>query len=335
MMTHRNSRARNIFISSEPPESLTESEELLSAFFKSSNIGVAILDSDLRYLAVSRVLAEISGIPPQNHPGKTVREILGDVGDLVEHQFAQVVKTRHGLKFEVCGKIPSREPIGHWIIDTFPISTLQDSAIRIGLIVYEIMAPTVLESSVRQLDEKLRQETKRLQMLTDVISLLSSNWDVARLFPKMSARLRRVLCQEFAQPRQLFDSGTPDKLEAPKDRRRRDLKSEEFAKPLGLGAADRNLGLLLVVHPQLVRALEPRDDFPNTINVDQVRTVGTPEQIRVETVQELFQRPAVGLSFHACCTRSHDCDHAVFNPRIANVFLVDKKHSARGFEKDL
>src|SRR5215471_9675760 len=64
-------------------------------------------------------------------------------------------------------------------------------------------------------------------------------------------------------------------------------KSEEFAKPLGLGAADRNLGLLLVVHPQLVRALEPRDDFPNTINVDQVRTVGTPEQIRVETVHEL------------------------------------------------
>ena len=248
MMTHRNSRARNIFISSEPPESLTESEELLSAFFKSSNIGVAILDSDLRYLAVSRVLAEISGIPPQNHPGKTVREILGDVGDLVEHQFAQVVKTRHGLKFEVCGKIPSREPIGHWIIDTFPISTLQDSAIRIGLIVYEIMAPTVLESSVRQLDEKLRQETKRLQILTDVISLLSSNWDVARLFPKMSARLRRVLCQEFAQPRQLFDSGTPDKLEAPKDRRRRDLKSEEFAQPLGLSTADRDLGLLLIVH---------------------------------------------------------------------------------------
>src|SRR5690349_22007818 len=95
-------------------------------------------------------------------------------------------------------------------------------------------------------------------------------------------------------------------------------KSEEFAKALGLGAANRNLGLLLVVHPQLVRALEPGDDFPDTIDVDQVRTVGPPEKIRVETVQELFQRPAVGLSFHACCSRSHDCDHAVFNPRIAN-----------------
>jgi hypothetical protein len=45
-------------------------------------------------------------------------------------------------------------------------------------------------------------------------------------------------------------------------------KSEEFAKALGLGAADRNLGLLLVVHPQLVRAFEPRHDFPDAIDVD-------------------------------------------------------------------
>jgi hypothetical protein len=34
-------------------------------------------------------------------------------------------------------------------------------------------------------------------MLTDVTSLLSSNWDVAQVFPKVSARLRRVLHQEF------------------------------------------------------------------------------------------------------------------------------------------
>jgi hypothetical protein len=44
----------------------------------------------------------------------------------------------------------------------------------------------------------LRQETNRLQMLTDVTSLLSSNWDVAQVFPKVSAHLRRVLYQEFA-----------------------------------------------------------------------------------------------------------------------------------------
>ena len=59
----------------------------------------------------------------------------------------------------------------------------------------------------KKLGRQLRQETKRLHMLTDVTSLLSSNWDVAQVFPKVSARLRRVLYQEFATFA-LHDAGT-------------------------------------------------------------------------------------------------------------------------------
>ena len=47
-------------------------------------------------------------------------------------------------------------------------------------------------------------------------------------------------------------------------------QSEEFAKALCLGAADGNLGLLLVVHPQLIRTLEPGYDFPDAINVHEI-----------------------------------------------------------------
>src|ERR1700741_2025462 len=114
-----------------------------------------------------------------------------------------------------------------------------------------------------------------------------------------------------------------------------DSESKELAKPLGLSPADRDLGLLLVVHSQLVRALEPGHDFPDTVDVHQVRAMGPPKKVRVETVQQLFQRPAVGLSLHSCCARSHDCDHAVFNPRVADVFLVHEKHAAGGLEQDL
>jgi hypothetical protein len=45
------------------------------------------------------------------------------------------------------------------------------------------------------------------------------------------------------------------------------LESEELAQPFGLSAADRDLSLLLVVHSQLVRALEPGHDFPDTVDV--------------------------------------------------------------------
>jgi len=54
-------------------------------------------------------------------------------------------------------------------------------------------------------------------------------------------------------------------------------EAEEFAKALGLGAADRNLGLLLIVHAELVRALKPGNHLADAVDVDQVGAMGAPE----------------------------------------------------------
>src|SRR5580658_525044 len=60
---------------------------------------------------------------------------------------------------------------------------------------------------------------------------------------------------------------------------------EQFAQPLGLGPADWNLALLLIIHAQLVGTLEPGHDFANAVDVHQVRAVGPPEQAGVEAGQ--------------------------------------------------
>jgi hypothetical protein len=62
----------------------------------------------------------------------------------------------------------------------------------------------------------------------------------------------------------------------------RNSETEELPQTLGLSAADWNLALLLIVHAQLVGTLEPGYDFANSINVHQVRAVGTPEQSRIQ-----------------------------------------------------
>jgi len=198
MIADWKSVAGDSLVSSEPPGALADPEELVSALFKSSNVGVGILDSNLRYVAVNKVLAGMNGIPAQNHLGKTVREILGDVGELMEKRLAQVMAMRQGLKFELSGRLRSHGEIVHRVVDTFPISSSQGSVTRIGVLVYELTAPKMLEESLHQLEDELHRETKRLQLLMDVISLLSSNWDIAQLFPRISARLRQVMRQEFA-----------------------------------------------------------------------------------------------------------------------------------------
>ena len=55
------------------------------------------------------------------------------------------------------------------------------------------------------------------------------------------------------------------------------LESEEFAQALGLGAADGNLGLFLIVHPQLVGTLEPRDDFADAVDIHEVGAMSAPK----------------------------------------------------------
>ncbi len=59
------------------------------------------------------------------------------------------------------------------------------------------------------------------------------------------------------------------------------LESEQFPQPLSLSPADRDLGLLLVVHAQLVGALEPGNDFADAVDIHEVGAVCPPEKIRV------------------------------------------------------
>ncbi len=77
--------------SQEPAEALLESEQLLSAYFSASKVGLCILDADLRYLAINKTLAEMNGIPAEAHLGKSVREMLGDFAELIEPQVKRVL----------------------------------------------------------------------------------------------------------------------------------------------------------------------------------------------------------------------------------------------------
>ncbi len=62
---------------------------------------------------------------------------------------------------------------------------------------------------------------------------------------------------------------------------RNKLEPEQFAQPLGLSAADGNLGLLFVVHSKLVGTFEPGNDFADAVDVDQVGAMGSPEKLRI------------------------------------------------------
>ncbi len=187
-----------LFVSLEHPEALIEPEKLLRAYFNSPTIGLCILDSELRYLAINRTLAEMNGVPMEAHLGKTVRAVLGTVAEMLEDKFSQVLETKTPLHFELSGVLPSKTEQGHWLVHYLPIRDSNNDVNRVGAIVLDITAQKQFEHSLQKMVGQLQLETVRMQMLRDVSQLLSSNRDISQVFPKISARIRRVLRQEFA-----------------------------------------------------------------------------------------------------------------------------------------
>jgi formate hydrogenlyase transcriptional activator len=181
------------------PEALSEPEKLLAAYFKSSTVGLCILDREFRYVAINNTLAEINGLPAADHLGKTIGEVLGPLAETIEPVLQQVLSTGEPvLNIEFSGQLSTRKEVGHWICHHIPIKDDGDKVDRIGAVAVEVTEQRKLEKSVDDLTGRLRNEMSRLEMLLEISSILASNWNVQQAFPSISARIRRVLRQEYA-----------------------------------------------------------------------------------------------------------------------------------------
>ncbi|MGB8949705.1 MAG: sigma 54-interacting transcriptional regulator [Candidatus Sulfotelmatobacter sp.] len=191
--------AEVVFRRHDPAEHLIESEQLLTAYFSASKVGLCILDRDFRYLAINRTLAEMDGLPAEAHLGKSVREILGDFAELIKPHLSQVLTTRQPiLNLEISSILPTRSEPGHWLEHYVPLKDAAGEVTQIGIVAVEITEQKRLEESLRGVSEKLREERKRHQVLMEVSRVLAAKWEVRQIFPKISAYLRRVLRQEYA-----------------------------------------------------------------------------------------------------------------------------------------
>ena len=74
------------------------------------------------------------------------------------------------------------------------------------------------------------------------------------------------------------------------------LQIQQLPQPSRLGAADGDFGLLAVVHLQLIGAFEPGDHFFDAVDVDEMRAVDAPEDVRIKVALEILDGAEVGLA---------------------------------------
>ncbi|MEH2408622.1 PAS domain S-box protein [Nostoc sp.] len=136
-------------------------EARLNAFFSSAPVGMNIVDKQLRFVQINQLLAEINGLPQQDHIGKTIYEVLPHIAPRMEPIYQQVLLTGQPILNQELSAASIKQPdiIRHFLASYFPIPGEDDRPSGIGTVLVEI---SELQAALRERQAALR-ERKRVE----------------------------------------------------------------------------------------------------------------------------------------------------------------------------
>ncbi|MEM0899841.1 MAG: CheR family methyltransferase [Pseudomonadota bacterium] len=147
---------------------LAEVEEL----YRVSPAAMALLAPDTTYLRVNQRLAEINGASIAEHEGKTLRDIVPDLGDDVVNPVLEVFKTGEPiLDQEISGFTAARpDEERTWIVDWYPLRD-NEEVIAVGVNVRDVTQYAEMEADLRRVMRELQHRVKN--MLGNVTALVN------------------------------------------------------------------------------------------------------------------------------------------------------------------
>jgi PAS domain S-box-containing protein len=125
---------------------------LLDAILGNAPIGVGVVDRDLRFVQVNPLLADMNGLPPEAHLGKTPSELLPGIAGLaeIERNLQRVLDTGiPQLDAPVSGETPAAPgKWRHWLESWYPVRAGAE-VVGIGVLVREVTAEREAEEFQR------------------------------------------------------------------------------------------------------------------------------------------------------------------------------------------
>ncbi len=137
-------------------EDRQESRALFDSYVSVAPVGIAVLDTDLKYEKINETLADIHGVSIDDHLGKRPSQIIpGTLGHEVEKRMQNVLRDHQPIVHEELSGETLSQPgaTRWWLASYFPIRGVSPAPTGVGAIVVEI-------TEARKVEEQLRQSQK-------------------------------------------------------------------------------------------------------------------------------------------------------------------------------
>ena len=205
-----------------PSHEHDEASALLDALFHSAPLGLGFWDRNLRFRRVNAALAEMNGLAPEAHIGKTPNELFPGLRNLdqVLAQWREVIASgKPLLDVTVRGRTPLSSQERVWVEDFVPVWS-NDEIIGLAALVRETTEDEALRARQSELIERLAAADDRknhflavlahelrnpLAPLKTGIDLLRLGVEDAALRERVQAMMERQIKQVVALVDELLD----------------------------------------------------------------------------------------------------------------------------------
>lgn len=160
----------------------------LEAIYTSAPVGLCVIDTQLRYVRINKLLAEINGYTVEQHIGKSIREILPSLAHEVEAIMHEIIENDEPvLGIELNGETIAQPGVQRsWVESWLPFKNQQGVVMGINIVAQEVTEQKQKEAELQKYQEDLAAMNEELTVSNE--ELRTTNEDLL----KTNERLKQV-----------------------------------------------------------------------------------------------------------------------------------------------
>jgi PAS domain S-box-containing protein len=160
----------------------------LANLYQHAPVGLCLLDRELRYLRINRRLAEMNGIPVEQHIGRKVHEVVPTLAAAIEATTQHILATG-----ESHGETAAQPGVTrYWMESWYPVKDRQGSIYGFGVVVEDITERKRQEEQRQLLMREVNHRSKNLLSLVQAIAYQTAEGEPRDFVSRFSERLRAL-----------------------------------------------------------------------------------------------------------------------------------------------